>query len=94
VTAPQHLTVSKPKHKMTDTNANDFRLGKGNVKRTMKDATDMRVADDAAMQILVEEEDRIQRIARAAKIISNEAGRQTILERDVRSAYKIGDLLE
>lgn len=74
---------------MEDTKASDFRLSKGNVKRLLKDASGFRVADEAAFQVMVEEEVRIERVANAAQVIAEEAGRKTILERDVRNAYKI-----
>lgn len=74
---------------MGDRESSDFRLGKSGVKLLLKEASGFRVADEAVFQVMVEEEVRIKKIAQAAQVIAEEAGRKTVLERDIRNAYKI-----
>lgn len=71
------------------TDSNEYSLSKGNVKRLLKDESGFRVSDGAALQVIVEEEERIKNVANAARIIAEEAGRKTILERDIRKAWTI-----
>lgn len=79
---------------MTEQTASDFRLSKNSVKRIMKEETGRRVAGDAALQVMIDEEERIKSLARAAEIIADEAGRETVLERDVMKAKKVSEVME
>jgi len=77
----------------SDHTGNDIHLSKRNVKSVMHEHAD-RVSDDAAIRMAYEAELRIHDKARAAKLIANSRGRETIKEEDVVLVNNILDVME
>lgn len=73
---------------MTEQNGHDFTLAKGRVKSIGHERHD-RISDDAALQVLAEEEQRIREVWDTAAQLAEHAGRHTIQEKDVRLAYTL-----
>jgi len=77
----------------SDRDGSDIELSKRNVKAIMHEHSE-RVSDDAAIQMAYEAERDIHRKARAAKLIANSNGRQTVKEDDVRIVNNIIDVMQ
>lgn len=72
-----------------DTDAHELTLTKSSVKRLVKDETGDRVTGDAIRRVMLIEERRMRRLARAAKAVKDESGRATIQEGDVLTAERL-----
>jgi len=77
----------------SDRNGNDINLSKRNVKSVMHEHSD-RVSDDAAIRMAYEAELDIHEKARAAKLVANSKGRQTVKEEDVILVNNILEVME
>lgn len=76
----------------SDRNGNDINLSKRNVKSIVHEHAD-RVSDDAAIRMAYEAELELHDKARAAKLVANSRGRQTVKEEDVVLVNNIIDVM-
>ena len=77
----------------SDRTGNDINLSKRNVKAVMHEHSD-RVSDDAAIRMAYEAELDIHDKARAAKLVANSRGRETVKEEDIVLVNNIMDVME
>lgn len=75
-----------------DKSSDELQLTVHNMKEIMHEFND-RVTDDAARRIALEEQDRVQKVARLSKVMARHAGRKTIKEEDVRQVYQMEEEL-
>jgi len=71
-----------------DIDGNDISLSKRAVKGVMHEFSD-RVSDDAAIRVAYQAEQRVMKKTRAAKMVAQQNGRETIKEEDVRLVENI-----
>lgn len=76
----------------SDHTGNDIHLSKRNVKDIVHEHAD-RVSDDAAIRMAYDAELEIHDKARAAKLIANSRGRETVKEEDVVLVNNILDVM-
>lgn len=76
----------------SDRDGNDINLSKRNVKSVMHEHSS-RVSDDAAIRMAYEAELELHDKARAAKLVANSRGRETIKEEDVVLVNNILDVM-
>jgi histone H3/H4 len=72
----------------TDFDGTDLSLSAGNVRSCIHDVAD-RVSGDAVKRMAYQEEQRIKKKTRAAKVVANHAGRETVREEDIRVVESI-----
>lgn len=77
---------------MSDIDGNDINLSKRSVKGIAHEHSD-RVSDDAAIRMAYQAEQRLHKKSRAAKLVANANGRETIKEDDVRLVDNIMDVM-
>lgn len=76
----------------SDRDGNDVELSKRNIKDIMHEHSD-RVSDDAAIHMAYEAQRDIHRKSRAAKLIAQSNGRETVKEEDVRLVSNIVEIM-
>jgi len=74
-------------------NGNDIALSKRKVKGIMHEHSG-RISDDAAIRIAYLLERRTLRMTKAAKVVANAAGRETVREEDIRRVNNIMDVMD
>jgi len=77
----------------SDINGNDVQLSQRNVKNIMHSVND-RVSNDASTYLAYELERHVTQITRAAQVIAQADGRETIREDDIRRARKVRDIMQ
>lgn len=70
-----------------DENGSDQQLTIHNVKEIGHEYNE-RITDDAAIRVAMEEQERIEKIFRLAKVMARHSGRKTVKEEDVRKVYQ------
>lgn len=71
-----------------DKDGKELELSMNGVKRIGHEHSD-RIRDDAVLRVMYEEQNRISKVFRAAKVIAESAGRKTVIEEDVRIVYQL-----
>jgi len=75
-----------------DQNGNDQQFTVHNVKEIGHEFSE-RITTDAAIRVAMEEEQRVKKVFRMAKVVAKHAGRKTIKEEDVQIVYQMEEEL-
>jgi histone H3/H4 len=75
-----------------DQNGGDQQFTVHNVKEIGHEFSE-RITTDAATRVAMEEEERVKKVFRLAKVVARHAGRKTIKEEDILIVYQMEDEL-